>query len=191
MDEEWRDVAGYEGLYKVSSLGRVYSVPRLSANGSRVGNRVLSPNRHKNGYLSVMLSKDGRANRALVHRLVARAFLGVDDERTEVNHIDGRKDNNAVSNLEWCNHSENNAHAVRIGLRTMDKVTKGCIEKRRRPVALFFEGREVAWFPSVKDAASLTGIGETCIARCARGEVASCGGYRAEYCEAPPAGGYA
>ena len=97
--EEWRDVVGYEGLYKVSNLGNVYSL---------LSNKILSPSKNHGGYLSVQLSKDNNINRKYIHRLVALAFLGdPPEDKQQINHKDENKENNNVSNLEWISHIEN------------------------------------------------------------------------------------
>ena len=81
----------------------------------------------KDGYRLVTLCKDNKRYTRKVHRLVAEAFLGIDDTKTQVNHIDGNKDNNIVSNLEWCNSSENQLHAINVL-----KVRVGKIYKTRK-----------------------------------------------------------
>jgi hypothetical protein len=108
--EEWRDIKGYEGLYQVSNLGRVKSLSRTierSKYGSIfVSEKILSTNSTK-GYLYVSLCKCGKQKRVRVHRLVAEAFIPNQDNLPEVNHKDENKENNAVSNLEWCTNKYN------------------------------------------------------------------------------------
>ena len=98
--EEWRDIKGYEGAYQVSSYGRIRS--RF---------KILKKQKHKQGYELVGLSKNGITKRYLVHRLVAEAFIKNVDNKPEVNHIDGNKLNNDLSNLEWVTRSENTKKA--------------------------------------------------------------------------------
>lgn len=120
VNEEWKAVKGYEGLYEVSSLGRVRTIERvvIRSNGSPipVRARILKPTPNiRFGYLYVaMYSENGRTSKS-VHRLVANAFLGSQEGR-EVNHIDGDKSNNALANLEYVTSAENKQHARRIGL---------------------------------------------------------------------------
>lgn len=124
MEEEqeiWKPVGGYEGLYEVSSFGRVRSLDRMGnhwCKGQRlfVG-RLLNPDCQENHYERVSLHRSGKLDRQCVHRLVARAFLG-GLPKQQVNHIDGNKRNNRVDNLEWCTHRENIQHAWRTGLKT-------------------------------------------------------------------------
>lgn len=106
--EKWRPVRGYEGYYEVSSCGRVLSVR---------ANKILSPRLNAGGYWRVNLSIGGNAKAAVIHRLVAEAFIAnpVPSLKTCVNHIDFNRRNNAVDNLEWVSHQENVAHTVKHG----------------------------------------------------------------------------
>lgn len=113
--EAWLPVVGWEGLYSVSDLGRVR---RDAPSASRFPPGLLRPGRTRFGYLHVQLCDRGRTATAKVHRLVALAFIGpAPSESHEVNHRDGVKANNALSNLEWCTRAENVRHARDIGLR--------------------------------------------------------------------------
>ena len=103
MQEVWQPVRGYEGLYEVSDTGRVKG-PR----GPR------KPIFHYKGYLWVDLRCRGTHKWFYIHRLVATHFIPNPNQCPQVNHKDGNKTNNAVSNLEWCTASENNIHAVRL-----------------------------------------------------------------------------
>jgi len=96
VEEEWRPIVGYEGLYEVSNLGRV--------KGLKCG-KILKPSPNKNGYLCLHLYNKGR-NRFRVHRLVLLTFLPI-DEIKEVNHKNHIKTDNRLCNLEWCSRSEN------------------------------------------------------------------------------------
>lgn len=112
-NEEWRDIAGYEGLYKVSNLGRVMRVK--GSPGAR-SDRVLKTGRDRYGYPRVNLYCGGKAAFRYVHRLVAVAFLTGEVKR-EVDHIDGNKTNNNVENLRWATSAENVNNPVTIKLR--------------------------------------------------------------------------
>ena len=104
--EKWRDIPGYEGLYQVSSEGRI-----------KRGDRIKSLHIDHGGYCTVCLSKHSAQKNAKVHRLVAIAFIPNPNGKKTVNHKDGNKKNNCVSNLEWATHSENIIHANKTGLR--------------------------------------------------------------------------
>lgn len=118
--EEWKAIPGYEGLYEASTLGRVRSLDRLihCRNGSvkQYRGTVLTPSTTNTDYLSVQLSRDGKPIRYLVHRLVALTFIPNPDGLEEVNHKDGVKRNNELSNLEWMSRVRNIRHAMGMGL---------------------------------------------------------------------------
>ena len=103
MNEIWKYIDGYEGLYKVSNLGRVKSL-----NYRRSGKeRMLKPGNTGDGYLFVILYKNGKIKYFTIHRLVANAFLENPDHKSDVNHKDENKTNNRVDNLEWVTRKEN------------------------------------------------------------------------------------
>lgn len=119
MEEIWKDVVNYEGLYQISNLGRVRSLDRYVrtiSNSVRRIKGVVMTNCFDGNYYHVILHKNGSKKVSLVHRLVACAFVDNPDNLPFVNHIDGNKLNNASTNLEWCTASENTKHAFRVGL---------------------------------------------------------------------------
>lgn len=114
--EEWRAVPDYEGIYEVSSKGRVRSAKGKTTesvlHGTRTWKqRVFKQKTDKNGYKRVSLWKRKMSKDFLVHRLVAIAFIEKVEGKEYINHIDGNPSNNYVDNLEWCNHRENLIHA--------------------------------------------------------------------------------
>ena len=111
-----KPVLGYEGLYSITDDGRVWS---------NHSDKFLSLSRRPNSYLAVSLSKDGKPIKKSVHRLVAETFLLNSKNKPQVNHLDGNKNNNIVSNLEWATRSENGKHAVKIGLTNPSLSNKG------------------------------------------------------------------
>lgn len=119
MMEIWVDVIGYDGLYEVSNLGNVKSCDGVFKNQytswPKKG-KLLKPRVHTGGYLRVNLWDNGRVTDKYIHRLVADAFLPFDPDRPYINHKDGNKTNNVVSNLERVTHQENIDHAMRTGL---------------------------------------------------------------------------
>lgn len=117
--EDWRPIKGYEGLYEVSSMGNVRSLDAHICNGKstrlRKG-RIIQFGIQNSGYYQAPIWKDNKGYSALVHRLVAEAFIPNPDNKEFVNHIDGNKMNNVVTNLEWVTRLENHQHANKLGL---------------------------------------------------------------------------
>jgi hypothetical protein len=104
--EEWRDVVGYEGIYKVSNLGNI----------KNSSGREMSKSYHMKGYVTARLTKNKIGKTFLIHRIVAMAFIKNENNKPSINHKDGDKKNNKVDNLEWCTQEENVRHAVNNGL---------------------------------------------------------------------------
>lgn len=120
--EKFKDIKGYEGLYQISNLGRVKSLRKeqllQKSGGIRVRDeKILSQQKHYKGYLTLKLSKENKQKRYKVHRLVAIAFIPNNENKLQVNHIDGVKSNNKAENLEWCTNLENQKHAAKTGLK--------------------------------------------------------------------------
>ncbi len=125
--EEWRPIAGYEGSYEVSNLGRVKSLDRVVSQTRWSGKmirrgKILSPKRTRGNpkYCNAALfdSKNKQRKEIAVHRLVATAFIPNQEKRPMVNHKDSNPSNNHVSNLEWCTAKENTKHSFLSGHRT-------------------------------------------------------------------------
>src|SRR5699024_2371537 len=108
--DRWAPVIEYEGIYAVSTHGRVKRVVDAATGGHKAGH-LMAVRTYRNQYKGYALSRDGKTRYILAHRLVAKAFLPRDPQRPEVNHKDGNRANNHLDNLEWCSRSENVAHA--------------------------------------------------------------------------------
>ena len=119
-DEIWKAIPGYEGLYEASDRGRIKSLPKTIYGGNGAvrhhDERILSAGTNSRGYKMVVLFKYTKRSTRNVHRLVVRSHLG-DKKGLVVNHLDGVKTNNVLSNLEWTTSSSNQRHAYRTGLR--------------------------------------------------------------------------
>lgn len=134
---ELREIKGFEGRYAASEDGRIFSLCDC------FGNKQLKEKKqytNKHGYKCMMFYKQGKKKHMTVHRAVALAFLDNPDNLPQINHIDGNKENNSVSNLEWCNASHNVQHAYDTGLNVPhESPWKGCKSKdhpRAKPVLL-------------------------------------------------------
>jgi hypothetical protein len=121
--EIWKDVLGFEGVYKVSSFGRVKTLSRnirfVNEQGNeffRISKERIMKERYCKGYKTVLLYKSNRYVNYRMCRLVAITFIPNKDNKPQVNHIDGNKENDFVYNLEWNTAKENMAHAKKYGL---------------------------------------------------------------------------
>lgn len=161
--EEWKDIAEYESYYQVSDIGRV----KRKDTGKILKNNI------RNGYEYVTLCVNGQRKKFYVHRLVAIAFIPNPNLYEQVNHKDGNKSNNKVSNLEWCTQKENLLHAFRTGLNT--PTTKNLVRFDRKPVIRIEDGK---WFSGVTEAANQMGVCEAAMSKCLnKGLSATCCGY--------------
>lgn len=109
--EIWKDIEGYEGLYKVSNLGNIKSLDRTDCSGRKIKGKIIKQSQNRGGYKYIKLHKNSEIKNVSVHRLVAVAFVENIHEKKCVNHIDGNKHNNNSNNLEWVTQSENIKHA--------------------------------------------------------------------------------
>ena len=116
--EIYKDIKGYKGLYQISSLGKVKSISRIIDNGFNkrlILDRILKISSDSKGYMYATLYNKSRKH-IKVHRLVAIAFIPNPENKPQINHKNGIKNDNNVFNLEWCTNSENQIHAYKIGL---------------------------------------------------------------------------
>jgi NUMOD4 motif len=138
MEKEiWKDIIEYEGLYRVSNIGRVKTFSKYNR---KYKDGILRGSKTNDGYVRVFLTKDGEDKGILVHRLVAAAFLLHDFKLDQVNHKNGIKDDNRVINLEWTNGSGNMFHAYANNLKI---AKKGIHHPMIRKVAYYLGGKLV------------------------------------------------
>ena len=136
--EIWKDIQGYEGLYQISNLGRIKNkhnkILKLS------NKRWKKESCPQNDYKKIRLSKNGKSKGFSVHRLVAREFLNDYDKKLEVNHKDGNKSNNKVSNLEMISHRENIKHSYEV-LNKIRVKKKRVVSRNKKGEIIFFESQ--------------------------------------------------
>lgn len=144
--EIWRDIPDTNGQYKVSNTGKVKTAKT---------ERILVPAIDERGYERVCLFKKDRERRYKVHRLVAITFLPNPEGKKQVNHKDGNKRNNCVSNLEWVTNEENMHHSRVNGLHDGHK--RFCDSKKKRIIATHIESGNEIVFDSILSAKKVIG----------------------------------
>lgn len=113
MEEIWKDVRGFEGLYQISNFGRVRSLDRIDSMGRLHLGQILKITDNSHGYKKVTLCKNSVHTNKYIHRLVAEAFISNPNNLSEVNHKDEDKSNNSIDNLEWVSHRDNMEYGTR------------------------------------------------------------------------------
>lgn len=128
MQEIWKDILEFEGNYQVSNLGRIRNLERKVKRRDNtfrlIKERIRKPQINKRGYIIATLCTSELTKTFSVHQLVAQAFLPNFIKGMEINHIDGNPGNNSINNLEISNPSHNQLHAIRIGLKSPQGISK-------------------------------------------------------------------
>lgn len=152
--EVWKDIEGYDSMYRISNLGNVYS---------KHINRNLKPGKTQDGYLYVMLQYNGKQKINLIHRLIATYFIPNPNNLPLINHKDEDKTNNSIDNLEWCtyayNSTYNNVHIKRA------------LELGQRVLAYNKDGEVMYDYCSAREAARQLGYQHTNISACCNGNI--------------------
>lgn len=183
MEEIWKDVIGFEGLYQVSNFGRVRSLDRRARIGYGktrfVKGKYLTPCACTNGYLSIPLHNGSENKKVfLMHRLVAMHFIPNSDNLPEVNHKDEDITNNRADNLEWCTSKYNANYGARNRKVLETKFARGLIN----PVNQYTkDGKFVRRWESMADAGREYGVDISAIIRVCRGKQHTSMGYVWEY----------
>ena len=197
--EIWNPVVGYEGLYEVSSYGRVRSLDRIDSNNHPLKGVILKPYISNSGYLLVGLYKQQKRDRKLLHRLVAEAFLPNPDNKPEIDHINTIKTDNTVflnedgsinyekTNLRWTTRKENinnplTKTKMRINARKPSKGKYGKKHHRSKSIIQYDkEGNFIKEWDCANDVERVLGISNKHIGSVCLGKRKSCGGYIWKY----------
>lgn len=184
--EVWKDISGFEGLYQVSTHGRVKRLSKLVHNNGLLNKakeyyskeKILTPSNISKGYKGVTLTKNGKRYPKKVHRLVAETFIPNTNNYEQVNHIDCDKRNNHISNLEWVNQYQNMQHALKNGLLNIDSATK----YKYRPVSQYdLSGNLIRHFASLKEAGDMLGKPTGNISKCCSNKTKQAYGFMWKY----------
>ena len=191
MEEIWKDIEGYEGIYQVSNLGRVRSLDRYYTKphprngvptkyfkrGSIRTNHTL-----RNGYTNVMLKFEGGKKNFMVHRLVAKAFVPGYFEGADVNHKDCNRQNNHADNLEWMTRRDNLMYNNDKNASAMEQIHRS---QRKPIIQMTMDGEYIREWPSIYAAHLALGLDSKSISGACRQRygMKTCGGYRWKFKE--------
>ena len=199
MKEIWKDIKGYEGIYKVSNLGRVKSLDRIDSNNHPLKGVILKPYISNSGYLLVGLYKQQKRDRKLLHRLVAEAFIPNPDNKPEIDHINTDKTDNTVflnedgsvnydkTNLRWTTRKENinnplTKTKMQINALKPSKGKYGKKHHRSKPIIQYDkDGNFIREWDCANDVERVLGISNKHIGSVCVGKRKSCGGYIWKY----------
>ena len=173
MTEQWKtaiyDGIVYEGLYKVSNLGKI-----LNLNYRNTGkSKLMTPSANTDGYFKVNLRKNGENKTCYVHRLIAQTFIPNPENKPEINHIDEDKTNNRVDNLEWKWHKDNINHGTH-NERSAKTRTNG--KKSKRVLQLSLDGELIREWESTQECGR-NGFSQSAVCNCCNGKRKSAYGY--------------
>lgn len=172
LNEIWKDIKGYEGIYQVSNFGRIRNI---------VTGKPIKLIRLKNGYFQVNLCVNGKPKPFYVHRLVAIAFIPNPNNYKYVNHKDENPANNCASNLEWCTHKYNCNYGTRN--KRLSENHSGIFNTNKsKPILQYdLEGKFIKEWPSAKEVERQLGFASTNIAKCLKGKYKQAYGYIWKY----------
>lgn len=191
MQEIWKDIPGYEGLYQASNLGRIKSLERkvnTGNNGYRIEKeKIKKPVLQKSGYHHIALYKKCKRKEFGVHRLIMMTFCPNEDKQLQIDHIDMNKTNNKLDNLEFVTMEENIArmYAKKPPRTTIKKTlssrknAKIATEKSKKKVGQYKNGELLNIYSSMSDAARKLNIQSSHIGKCCKNAYGfkTCGGY--------------
>jgi hypothetical protein len=172
MNEQWKQIPGFEGLYLVSNTGKIKSLRKWKRGGCP-DEYILNPTVANNGYYQVTLYDGSSRKKFQVHRLVASAFVNNPNGYDFVNHIDEDKLNNLASNLEWCTTAYNNSFGT---ARLRQSITSGQKVDQFLP-----NGIHLATYESVGVASFITKISSRMIKQCCFGKTVTAAGFMWKY----------
>lgn len=168
-NEIWMPIKGYEGIYEVSNMGRIKTLERVYYGGVvpvKIKTRLRKQTYTQKGYLSLILSKDKANKTCVVHRIVASHFIPNNENKPQVNHRNGVKDDNRVENLEWCTNQENCYHAWNVLERDVRVQPKGALSPSSKKIICDTFGIS---FDSIKEACEALDVNNTRVSEVCKG----------------------
>jgi len=161
-EEIWENVVGYDGLFKVSSLGNIV---KLKDNNI---DYYITKRISKHGYCIATFNFNNKTKQVLVHRIIAIAFVPNPENKPEVNHKNSIRDDNRIENLEWVTHKENCIHSYKYGLRRpeMKGINKYNEKKKIKVASRDKLMNIIKTYSSINEASKHTGISNSNISRC-------------------------
>lgn len=168
MNEIWKDISGYAGIYQISSLGRVKSLSRIS-NNRTLSEKLLTPSLSNSGYAWICLSNNKDKKHFFIHRIIAQSFIPNPMNKMQVNHIDGVKTNNSIDNLEWVTNSENQKHAYKNNLNSVSELQKKRTSKAKSSSVIDTESNTI--YSSIREAFKTVSIPYSTLCTMLRGEM--------------------
>lgn len=175
LEYDLKDIPGYENCYCITKDGKIWKYPKfMHGAGSRFGRWIKVNLAHNGYYRATLLHPSMKQKIFFVHRLVAYTYTIKPHNKTKINHIDGNKLNNHISNLEWVTSSENQIHAIKTGLQ---KIRYGSMNPVSKKVKCINTG---AIFVSISQAAQYMGLSKHAISKCCNGYHKTSGGLRWE-----------
>ena len=186
---EFRTLKNFENYYIISNTGIIKSVDRYVNCGIKYNNKVLKKGKEikpiiVKGYYNVSLSKNGKSKQYSIHRLVAQTFIPNPNNLPQVNHIDGNKLNNCVSNLEWCTAKHNINESYRIGLHSKKSIMNSINamnKKTRKKIVQIKNNNIIKIYESLTQAEKNTNIKIDNISACLNNRSKTAGGYIWKY----------
>lgn len=182
MEEIWKDIEGFEGIYQISNYGRLKSLSRsvkIKSGFRTTKEKIIKPSIGTCGYYQYPLTNGGVRKTILIHREVAKAFVNNPNNLCEINHKDENKLNNFFGNLEWCDKKYNNTYKDRK--KREIETQRNTHPSRKRILQIDENNYVVCEYQSIREAERMTGIRHSNICETLKGRRKSAGGYYWEY----------
>lgn len=182
MDEIWKDVKGYEGMYQVSNLGRVKSLERqiVGIKSKYIRERILKQSPDGKGYMMAWLYFKNKRVSAKVHRLVAEAFIPNTENKPQIDHINAIKTDNRVDNLRWCTEKENSCNPI-TAKRNCEAHYRDKGKCNSKVLQMSMDGVPIKEWICMSDVERELGIQHSHIVGCCKGRRKSAGGFKWQY----------